>query len=307
MEKQTLSVVIMAFNEEKKIKECLESIKNVADEIIVVDNMSSDKTVAIAKKYTKKIYHQKNEPRILDLQKNFGFSKAKGDWILSLDADERVTDSLALQIKAALTNDDPEISAYRIPRKNIIFGKWIQHTGWYPDFQLRLFRNKKAKYTAEHVHEEMEVDGKTDQLTEPLIHENYETMRQFINKMVMYAENEADAKIKKGYRYTWTDAVTLPTNEFLSRFFAREGYRDGFHGLMLSLLMSVYYIILFGYIWEKVKFVEAGTTDFLEDTKRVIEKSHKDMMYWLINEKIKDKNSAVKKILLKIQRKISNF
>ncbi len=303
--KPKLSVVIMAFNEEKKIKECLDSIKELAWEIIVVDNMSSDKTVAIAKKYTKKIYKQENKPQIIDLQKNFGFSKARGDWILSLDADERVTQSLAYQINAAIENNDPDIAAYKIPRKNIIFGKWIQHTGWYPDFQLRLFRKGKAKYTEKHVHEDMDVDGNIDQLTEPLIHQNYETIKQFLNKMIAYAENEADAKVRNGYNYEWTDAISMPFNEFISRFFAREGYKDGFHGLVLSIFMSMYYLVQFGFIWEKEKFVEAGTTNLLSDTEVVLKKTHHDMVYWFTNEKLKKTKSLTNKILLRVQRKLS--
>lgn len=300
-----LSVVIMAFNEEKKLSDCLESIKDFADEIIVVDNNSTDKTVAIAKKYTKKIYNQKNNPKILDLQKNFGFSKASGEWILSLDADEQVTPSLEHQIRAVMTEEDNEIVGYWIPRKNIVFGKWMQHTGWYPDFQLRLFRKGKGKYITKHVHEDLALHGKTDHLTEPLLHQNYETISQFLKKLVVYAENEADAKLEKGYVYQWTDALEMPINEFISRFFAREGYKDGFHGLMLSLMMSMYHLVVFAHIWEKQKFVEAGSTDMLTDTERVIKKAAKNITYWFVHEKLKQTHSLPKKIVLKLQRKLS--
>lgn len=300
-----LSVVIMTFNEEKKIKECLESIKGFADEIIVVDNNSSDKTVSIAKKYTKKIYSQENKPLILDLQKNYGFSKATSEWILSLDADERVSPALAFQINAATANANGEITGYRIPRKNIIFGKWMQHTGWYPDFQLRLFKNGKGKYALAHVHEEMAIEGKIEQLTEPLFHENFETVGRFIQKHMVYAENEAASKREKGYTYHWSDAINLPATEFISRFFAREGYKDGFHGLMLSLLMAWYHFMIFSFLWQEEKFVEAGSTDILTDTQNVLQGVSKDVSYWFIQEKIKQTRSFSKRIVLKLRRKLS--
>lgn len=300
-----LSVVIMAFNEEEKIRKCLESVRDLSDEIIVVDNGSIDKTALIARKYTKLVYKQKNEPQNIDILKNFGFGKVKGEWILSLDADERVSESLALQIKAAITNEDAEISAYMIPRKNFIFGKWMQHAGWYPDFQTRLFRNGKGRYISAHVHEDLHVDGKTDQLTEPILHMNYDTIIQFYRKHLAYAENEAQSKMNNGYVLDWKDALRFPLKEFLSRFFAREGYKDGFHGLMLSLLMGVYHLMIFSYIWEKEKFVEAGTVDLLSETGAEVRTSYKELMYWFVNEKVKRTKSISQKFILKLQRKFS--
>jgi glycosyltransferase involved in cell wall biosynthesis len=154
-----LSVVITAYNEEENIKDCLESAREIADEIIVVDNNSSDTTSEIAKKYTKDVFNQENNPEKIDVQKNFGFSKAKGDWILSLDADERITDDLAKEIKSAIDSDD-ETTGYWIPRKNIIFGKWIKNDMWWPDYQLKLFKKGKGKYT-DGVHKALEVEGET--------------------------------------------------------------------------------------------------------------------------------------------------
>jgi len=155
----TLSVVITAFNEERKIKECLESVKDLAWEIIIVDNSSTDKTVDVAKKYTQKIYSQKNDPQNIDIQKNFGFSKARGEWILSLDADERVIPELAEEIRGEIEREENGVKGYFIPRKNIIFGKWIEHTGWWPDYQLRLFKKGKGKYQQRHVHQNISLDG----------------------------------------------------------------------------------------------------------------------------------------------------
>ncbi len=139
-----LSVVISAYNEEERIKKCLES-SSFADEIIVVDNSSSDNTFKVASKYTPNVFKQENNPKAIDLLKNTGFEKAKMDWILSLDADEVVDQDLVKEIEHIIKKDDKEIDGYFIPRKNIIFGKWMRHTGWYPDYQLRLFKSEAKR------------------------------------------------------------------------------------------------------------------------------------------------------------------
>src|SRR3989344_5797566 len=133
-----LSVAISAFNEERKIEDCLKSV-SFADEIIFVDNSSTDQTLKIAKKYTLKVFTRENN-LMLNVNKNFGFSKASEEWILSLDADERITDELKKEIKSIIKNNKKDVNGFWIPRKNKIFGKWMEHTGWYPDYQLRLLK-----------------------------------------------------------------------------------------------------------------------------------------------------------------------
>src|SRR3989344_3816517 len=138
-----LSVVISAFNEERKIADCLSSVK-FADEIILIDNTSTDKTQEVSKKFTSKIFIRPNNP-MLNVNKNFGFAKTTGDWILSLDADEEVSKELADEIKT-LIKKNPKENGFWIPRKNFTFGKWTEHAGWYPDHQLRLFRKDKGEF-----------------------------------------------------------------------------------------------------------------------------------------------------------------
>jgi glycosyltransferase involved in cell wall biosynthesis len=300
-----LSVVISAYNEEKKIKDCLESVK-WADEIILLNNSSTDKTEEIARKYTNKIYTQKNDPLSIDLQKNLGIEKATGEWILILDADERVAPELTEEIKAILSSqprNDDNISAYWIPRKNIIFGQWIQHTGWYPDPQLRLFRKGAGKFQQKHVHEPIHIEGKTETLKENLLHENYDTIAQFLYKTITnYAPNEAEEKLKQGYTLHWQDAINFPLKEFLSRYFAREGYKDGFHGLMLSILMAFYHFIIFANLWEKSKFTSPNLQ--LPEVESELKTSQKQINYWLTNEKLKTEINPVKKLFIKAENKL---
>lgn len=299
---KNLSVVVSAFNEEKKVSDCLESIKDLADEIIFVDNTSTDKTVEIAKRYTSKIFLKPNS-LMLNTNKNFGFSKAKGEWILSLDADERVTPELSGEIKSEIQNTKSEINGYWIPRKNILFGKWIQHAGWYPDRQLRLFRKMKGRFEEKHVHEMIKVEGKTSNLSHELLHHNYETIQQFLHKhVVIYAPNEANELLRKGYEFQWQDSMRFPFKEFISRFFAREGYKEGLHGLVLSLGMAFYHFIIFVYIWEKRGFPKLEYVDLLEGSKKEIRSFSKEFNFWFENEKIK----ATKNIFLKRFRELTS-
>ncbi|MBU2632263.1 glycosyltransferase family 2 protein, partial [Patescibacteria group bacterium] len=249
-----LSVVISVFNEEEKIEECLSSA-SFADEIILVDNGSSDKTVEKAKKFNVKIYNQENDSLRIDLQKNFGFQKATGDWILSLDADERISKELAEEIRQVLKSNQSSINGYWIPRKNIIFNKWIKHTGWYPDLQLRLFKKGKGEYIKKAVHKPLEIEGKTGELKNLLIHKRYSSLKEFIDKTInIYAPSEAERLLSEGYSVSVRDAIRFPAQEFISRFFARKGYKDGLHGLVLSILMAFYHFFIFAYLWEKSGF-----------------------------------------------------
>lgn len=301
----TLSVVITAYNEEKTIEACLKSVKTLADEIIVVDNQSTDKTKVIARKYTKKVFFQKNDPQKIDLQKNFGFSKATSEWILSLDADERITPELEREIKGIVGNGLQPFRGYWIPRKNIIFDKWIEHTGWYPDYQLRLFRKGEGKYTGKHVHEDLQISGQTAQLQHPLTHQHYATVNQFILRSLIYIPNEGENILQKGYTLNYLDSFRFPFQELMSRFFAREGYKDGLHGLMLSLLMAWYHFMIFAYIWEKKKFVEVNNYNFLDSIEKESKKRYKELIFWFYNEKIKQSRSLSEKYLLKFKRKLS--
>lgn len=298
-----ISIVISAFNEEKKIGDCLESVK-WADEIILVNSGSTDKTAEIAKQYSLKIFNRSNN-LMLNVNKNFGFAKATGDWILSLDADERVTPELAKEIKLSIVNHQlPIINGYFIPRKNIIFGKWIKHTGWYPDYQLRLFKNGQGRFPERHVHEMIRLTGEVGYLKEHMIHYNYETISQFLEKLIyIYAPNEAKELIRKGYNLDWRDAIRMPSKEFLIRFFAQEGYKDGFHGLVLSLLMAFYHLVIFVSLWEKQGFKEVASSDFLLETEKEFKTVGKDIDFWFFNEKIKTAKNIFKKNWLRVKKR----
>ena len=296
-----LSVVITAYNEQENIGDCLESLKGLNCEIVVVDNSSDDKTKEIAEKYTKKVFEQKNDPKRIDIQKNLGFGKATGEWILSLDADERVTPELKKEIESRIKNQELGIMGYEIPRKNIIFGKWIQYTGWYPDYQLKLFKKGKGKFVAQKVHEPLVVDGKIEKLLSSIHHENYQSVNQFLERMISYTDSEAAALISSKYELNYIDSIRMPFQEFLRRFFMQEGYKDGLHGLVLSLLMAFYHLIIFVKVWEKRKFNETQE-NILEGFSSETKKIRKELSYWAFRVKEKETRNPIQKILLKVRR-----
>lgn len=296
-----LSVVISAYNGEKTIEECLKSVAKIADEIVVLDNSSTDSTYSLAKKYTEKIFKQKNNPLAIDLLKNLGFEKATGEWILCIDQDEYIEKELEEEILKKL-KEKPKVNGFSIPRKNYIFGRWIKYAGWYPDYQLRLFRRGKGKYEEKHVHEQIKIAGEEEKLTNHIIHHNYNSIAQFLEKTIVYAKNEAREKLEKGYSFSYVDAIRFPLSEFLSRFFARKGYKDGFFGLMLSLLMAFYHFLIFAYIWEENKFKQLEEKEFIPEFEKEVEKVGKEFKFWFYENKKIKANNFLKKIYLRLKK-----
>lgn len=293
-----LSVVISAYNEEKRIRDVLESVY-FADEIIFVDNESTDSTKKIAQEFAAKIFTRPNF-QILNKNKNFGFLKASNEWILNLDADEIVTPELRDEIISVISKPN-NIDGYLIPRKNMILGKWMEHTGWYPDYQPRLFKKGKGKFAEKHVHEKIVFTGKTENLKNPMIHNSYSSLDQFLQKMMTnYTISEAENLIAKGYEPKLIDSLLFPANEFLKRFFLEEGYKDGAHGLVLSCLMAFYHFVVFARVWEMKNYPdhEDALGVFHDGASRVANETD----YWMNYEKEKTM-PPTKRIFSKVKRK----
>jgi hypothetical protein len=157
-------------------------------------------------------------------------------WVFFLDADERVPPELAAEIRSVLTREE---AGWWVPRRNFIVGKWVQHAGWYPDYQLRLFRVDRGRYDPGRVvHEVVLLEGEAGYLQNPLIHYNYDSWREFIEKQLKYARLDARMQVERGVRpHPWTYFLQ-PLREFRRRYITWQGYRDGWHGLVLSLLMA---------------------------------------------------------------------
>lgn len=304
--KTSLSVVISAFNEEKKIGRCIGSVTKWADEVIVVNNSSTDQTGEVAKKLGAKVFRRTNNP-MLNINKNWGFTKAAGDWILNLDADEEVPGELAAEIEEKIKRDQNAGGSgavgYWIPRKNIIFGRFIEHGLWWPDRHLRLFKKDLGKFPCKHVHEYLEVQGKTETLTTPFVHYNYETVSQFIRKMdTIYTENEVGNLIASGYQFAWHDAIRFPVSDFLKVYFAQQGYKDGLHGFVLSLLQAFYSFVVFVKLWERKNYVQVALP--VGGVVEELAKVKKDTSYWIETAYARDSASVLSRLWHRVLRRI---
>lgn len=248
MSRAKLSVVIITLNEEENLPRCLASIKKIADEIVVVDSGSKDKTISIARNWGARVFVRPFDN--FANQRNFALEKARGTWILSVDADETVTKSLAKEIKKAICSD--KFDAYSIPRKNRIFGKFIKHTRWQPelDRHIWLFKKEKGRWVGD-VHEEVEVQGKVSKLNSAKIHYQYKTVAEFFEMMNRYSEMEAEEKFRKGIKFSYFRLFYDPLYNFLVRFFYRLGFLDGWRGFVLSYLMAIYHLQVWAKIWER--------------------------------------------------------
>ncbi len=230
-----LSVVIITLNEEKNLERCLLSVKRIADEIVVIDSLSTDNTVPIAEKFGARIISQKFLGHIE--QKNFAAQQAANDWVLSLDADEVVTPEMEqsiLAVKANTTHD-----AYSFPRLNNYCGKWIKHSGWYPDRKTRLFNRTKGEWTGENPHDRWELYDKAKkpkQLNGDLQHYSFYTISDHVKKIEKYSDIAARLRVAKGKNYSILQIVIVPQWKFVSDYFIRLGFLDGYEGFIICKL-----------------------------------------------------------------------
>lgn len=239
-----LSVLIIARNEEENIGDCLESVR-FAGEIVVIDAFSNDRTVEVCRKYTDKVFQ-----RIWDnysSQKNFGHTHCHYDWILSIDADERITPELRAAIDQAILHDDAV--AYRIPIRDFMFGRWIEHGSWPQQHHIRLYRKTHAHWESI-VHEKLVVDGSIGMLAHPLLHFSHTSISKFIYKLNLYTDTEAEQWYRQGIRKSWPIIIFSSLRIFWLQYFYYQGWRDQGHGFILAVLMSVYHFVARVKLWE---------------------------------------------------------
>lgn len=273
-----ISVVINTLNDEKNIERAIKSV-NWADEIVVCDMHSDDKTVEIAKSLEVKVVLHKRLDYV-EPARNFAISKASGEWILVLDPDEEIPDSLRERL-IQIANKMKEIDYVRIPRKNIIFGKWMKASMWWPDLNVRFFK-KGAVSWSDKIHRPPETSGDGLDLEAEekwvIVHHNYQTVSQFVERMNRYTSVEAEQLKKDGYQFNWKDLIQKPTSEFLSRYFANKGYLDGVHGLSLSLLQAFSFLVVYLKLWEMGKFKEKDVN--IDEVEKLKGKAASELNWW---------------------------
>ena len=251
-----ISVVIITYNEEDRLEDALKSVAKLADEIIVVDSFSADKTLDIAKKYTKRVY-QREWANFAD-QKNFANDKASWAWILSLDADERVSPELLEEILRT-KESEPECAGFSIPRRVYYLGKWIRHSGWYPDRKIRLFRKEEAHWKGEYIHEKLVIEGRIERLKGSIHHFTYRNIADHLERINNFSRLGAQKLYTQKKKARWFHLLFLPFFRFIKSFFFRLGILDGFAGLVISVLNG--YAVFIRYaklreIWKKGERIE---------------------------------------------------
>lgn len=233
----TLAAVILARNEEHNIRDCIASVAWADQVVVFLDPRNTDRTEELATAAGATVLHNTFENYAQ--QRNDALDAVEAEWILFIDADERSSETQAAEIRRLITSDDH--NGYWIPRHNYIFGKLTRFTGWYPDYQMRLLKRGHAQYNPERqVHELVLLDGEPGYLTEPFIHYNYTSFEQFKEKQNRYVQYDAKILKEQGIQPKPHKFITQPTRQFFWRFVTLKGYRDGLHGLRLSLLMAWY-------------------------------------------------------------------
>lgn len=296
-----ISAIVHTYNEEKNIDRCLTSLSFV-DEIIVVDMGSTDNTLKRAENYKTTIFKHPYT-RFVEPARNFGISKAKQEWILVVDADEEIPISLSHLLKDLASKG--EYQYYRLPRKNILLNKWIQHTGWWPDFQIRFFKKNYVKWVKQ-IHGIPETIGKGFDMeaieANAITHYNYQSIEQFISRLNKYTSVTAEEYFLKNIRSTQKDLFLFPTKEFVKRFFVQEGFKDGIHGLALSFLQSFYELVVMLKLWELEGFKEEKIK--LEQMKDFLNEETRQKQFWLYNKLLIQKNNIMQKFLWRVKRKL---
>ncbi len=249
----TISVVLAVYNEEEKLPECLNSIKSLASEIVIVDGGSTDRTVEIAKKFNAQVIHAKDNPQNFHINKNIAIDAASKDWILQLDADEVVSQALAEEIRGALRKK--EINGYWIPRKNLFLGRYLTKGGQYPDYTLRYYRRGMGRLPGKDVHEQAVVKGRIGYLKNSLLHSRDKNFSIYLERFNRYTDllamqlEEAKFPINP---LTFINYILIkPLFWFIKSYIRHRGYVDGFPGFVFALFSSFRFPVTYFKIWEK--------------------------------------------------------
>lgn len=243
-----LSVVIIARNEAPRIGPCLESAA-FADEVVVVDAQSGDGTADLCRQRGARVFERAWTG--YGDQKNFAMAQVAQPWILILDADERVPAPLRAEIEEVLRGGrQPGALAYRIPRRNYFFGRWLRHGGLYPDYQVRLLRRGAGRYNDAALHESLLVDGPIGTMRHPLDHETEPTIADHFRRLDRYTTLAARETGRRRHRVGWTDLTVRPAAALLKKYILKQGFRDGVHGFLLSAFAAMHIFLKYAKLWE---------------------------------------------------------
>lgn len=273
-----ITAIVTTHNAAKTLADCLKSLSFV-DEIIVLDMESTDETRGIARKFHTKVISIP-PAEYVELVRNISVKEGTKPWILLVDPDEKIPDQLQQKLLSLVDDTHAQVSAYKIARKNLVFGTWIQHSGWWPDYQIRFFKRDTVSWSGV-IHEQPSVNGAVgviDASSELAIeHFNYSTLDEYFQRMLRYTKAEVGDKSSKSLTKINSDQLFLAFfNDFFRRYYQDEGYRDGLHGTSLALLQSLYQVTTTLRIWEKQQFPYSANTVTDSTINQVIS----DWKYW---------------------------
>ncbi len=293
----SISVVINTLNEEHHLPAALKSVTNWAQEIVVVDMHSTDKTTEIAKSFGAKVFL--HEPMgYVEPARNFAIAKATSEWILILDADEEIPSELAKKLESLAKAS--EYDYFSIPRKNIVFKKWLKYSRWWPDYNIRFFRKNAVSWMPE-IHSIPLTQGKGMDLEAKvefaIVHHNYDSIESFIQRLNRYSTVQAHEQKNAGRKSSWRNFIRKPVSEFLGRYFVGKGYKDGAHGLAVSLLQAFSELVVELKLWELSKFKEKEIS--LKTLSAELRNNQKEINYW-VNEALVNETGG---IISKVKRK----
>jgi (heptosyl)LPS beta-1,4-glucosyltransferase len=275
----------------------ISSARAIAKEIILVD-IGID--IAIRRKlqqeYDDITIKKMDRPDFVELIRQETFSFAKYDWVLLLDPDEYLSPDLIRYIQALNPESIASHTHFKIPRQNYIFGKWISHSRWWPDYQVRLFRKDSVQWP-QILHAQPLITGKgyvipafenekVEMNARTIVHHNYTGIIHYLEKATRYARVEAEDILSQKKEFTLLDATRRATSEFISRYFAEKGYRDGAHGFVLAILQMFYCILVFAFVWEKNGYKDVSPISLQKSTNQIFLSTSKEIIYWMRREKL---------------------
>ena len=246
MDKAPVTVVVLTKNEEKNIAECLASVHDWADEVLVIDDGSTDRTVEIARDYATRVLHRPMDSE--GKHRNWAYAQAKNDWVLSIDADERVSPELREEISAALK--DPQVEGFNVPLRNFIGRYWMRYGGMYPAAKLRLFRKDCFRYEEASVHPRVFFEGKVETLTKDILHYGYRDFAHLLSKL----NNQTTLEARKWYtdrrKMSLGKAMWRTWDRFFRTYVVKKGFKDGLVGFMIAVFNALYQLVSYAKYWE---------------------------------------------------------
>jgi len=242
-----LSVAIITLNEQDNLPRCLESVRNLAGEIVIVDSGSTDRTAEIARQFGARLEVHPWPGHVA--QKNVALNLCTQPWVLALDADEALTPELAAAIRRQLSGAEPTANGFLVSRRTFYLGDWLWHV-WYPEWRIRLVRRGAAQWQGRDPHDRLEVTGPAERLPGDLLHYSYRDLTDHFQKMLRYARILADAYNREGRRFRWHDLIVTPWLEFVKYLLLKQAWRDGWRGWVVSFMHMVSVFTKYAFLWE---------------------------------------------------------